>query len=99
MNEFILCVMDKRKTKQELLENFNASAAADASAAAYAYFAAYYAAADAAAGAAYSAASAASAAAYAAAADADSLEYYLSEYFEITGEDRKDYEKEIAKNE
>tara|TARA_R110000751_G_scaffold83584_1_gene167677 strand:- start:1013 stop:1219 length:207 start_codon:yes stop_codon:yes gene_type:complete len=68
--------MDKRKTKEELIENYDAAYSAAYSAAAY---------------------TAAYASADAAAADADSLEYYLSEYFTLTGESREEYQREADK--
>ena len=88
MNKFILCAMDKRKTKAELLANSCASYAVARAAAAYA--AAYS---DYLANAAYSAYVAASSAAHALA----NLENQLTEYFELTGEDREAYQKEADK--
>ena len=85
MTEIIICAMDKRKTSEELLANYKAADyTADYTAA---YSADYSAAASYAAAAAY-------AAAYSAAND---LEYWLTEYFDLTGEDREAYQKEADK--
>ena len=86
MNKHILIAMDyKNRSREELRENYHdAAAAADA-----AYAADAYAAADA------DAAAAAYHAAYHA-ADADAAaEYWITRYFEVTGENREDYEKAL----
>jgi len=93
MNKFILCAMNREnRTVEELKDNAAAAAyaaAADAVAAAVA--------ADA-----VATAAAAAAAAYAAvAAYADELwvNYWLNRYFELTGDNREDYEKAIKEKE
>ena len=89
MNKFILCAMDKSKTKQELIDN--ASIAADI--ADYAFK--HYQDADAASNA--TIAIAGNGAAFN--MTHGEREHWLKEYFTVTGEKREDYEKEIAKNE
>ena len=97
MNKFVVCAMDKRKTKEELLANYKAAyCAADADADAYAAAAYDGYDADAAAYPAYPVAAYwSSAAAYW--SSAASLKYYLNEYFELTGENREAYQKEADK--
>ena len=94
MNKHILVAMDwKNRSKEELMENAESAYNADVYTAAVADAA--YTAADAADAAAYAAADAAAYAVASAAADAAYAEFWINEYFENTGEDRKDYEKAL----
>ena len=104
LNKYVLCAMDKSKTKEELRENcataYDAAdaaydAVADAASAAYAVYS-YAADAYAVSDAAYAVADAAYAVADAA-KYAHDLEDRLNRYFQLTGESREDYENEIAK--
>ena len=89
MNKFVICAMDKRKTQEELWDNYKtaATAASEAYAADIASSAASY----------YAYCVAFYAAAYTAVAAVDDLEYYLNKYFDLTGEDREAYQKEADK--
>jgi hypothetical protein len=88
MNKFILCAMDKRKTKEELEANYDAAFDyySESERCEYAAYAAY------------DAAYAAHTSYYAAhAAYYDDFECYLNEYFKLTGENREAYQREADK--
>ncbi len=95
MNKFILCVMNRRnKTEAELNENRIAAIASYVAADSYAGNAGTNAA-TCAANAACTAANAAAAAYYAAYNSDNRIECHINMYFEISGENRADYEKEL----
>jgi len=85
MNEFVICAMDKRKTKEELWDNYESAYAVVDDYAAYAAYAAY--ASDVSTIHAY----------YSTGSDSTDLEYNLQKYFKLTGEDREAYQKEADK--